>query len=129
MKLTNENYVIEAKNAIEFLKKEKENDRKKNLVTTTKIRGLLSMLSDIYNEIQTNPTNELSTEVRSRINYLKVRFLYEAGRERTVKEFVQVANILNHIEAIKGDKNEFILFYHYMEALIAYFKYYNLDKE
>ena len=129
MKLTNENYVIEAKNAIEFLKKEKEKDRKKNLVTTTKIRGLLSMLSDIYNEIQTNPTNELSTEVRSRINYLKVRFLYEAGRERTVKEFVQVANILNYIEAIKGDKNEFMLFYHYMEALIAYFKYYNLDKE
>lgn len=121
VKLTKDNYVEVAKAAIDNLK----NSEEKKLVTTTKIRGLLSLLADIYNEVQQGKEDTLN----ERVNYLKVRFLYEAGRESTVKKFVNTAHILDYINSIKGEKSEFILFYHYMEALIAYFKFYGLDKE
>lgn len=124
--LTEENYVTVAKTVIDWFNDEKVKNKRRDFVTMTKLRGLLSMLADIYNEILVNSANDLSPEVRARISYLKVRFLYDSGKENLVKEFVARANIMKYLENIKGDKKEFLLFYHYMEALIAYFKFYGL---
>lgn len=128
-KLTNENYAELAEAAMAQLKKEKEADRRKRLVSTSKIRNLLSMISDIYNELLNRPEEKLDERTRERIAYLRVRFVYEAGREDTVKHFVKTANILEHIQAINGKRSEFILFSRYMEALVAYFKYFDLDEK
>lgn len=128
-KLTNENYVELAEKAMMQLKKEKEADRRKKLVSTSKIRNLLSMISDIYNELLNRPDEKLDERTRERIAYLKVRFVYEAGREETVKHFVETANILEYLQAINGKRSEFILFSRYMEALVAYFKYFDLDEK
>lgn len=128
-KLTNENYAELAEAAMAQLKKEKEADRRKRLVSTSKIRNLLSMISDIYNELLNRPEEKLDERTRERIAYLRVRFVYEAGREDTVKHFVKTANILEYIQAINGKRSEFILFSRYMEALVAYFKYFDLDEK
>ena len=111
MKLTEENYVGIAEQAIKELCSEK--DQKGRLVgpvTTSKIRN--------------SQSDKLNAEIIGRINYMKIRFIYEAGREPKVKKLVDKAKILEHLEEIKGSRDQYILFSRYMEALVAYRKFY-----
>ena len=97
-----------------------------SMVTTSKIRNLLAMTSDIYNETLGLPQGPLPERLRSRIEYLRVRFIYEAGKdpEGRVRDFVTEAKILDILKEIQGDKDNFLLFAHYMEALVAFHKFY-----
>ena len=96
------------------------------MVTTSKIRNLLAMTSDIYNETLGLPQGPLPERLRSRIEYLRVRFIYEAGKdpEGRVRDFVTEAKILDILKEIQGDKDNFLLFAQYMEALVAFHKFY-----
>ena len=96
------------------------------MVTTSKIRNLLARTSDIYNETLGLPQGPLPERLRSRIEYLRVRFIYEAGKdpEGRVRDFVTEAKILDILKEIQGDKDNFLLFAHYMEALVAFHKFY-----
>lgn len=114
--LTDTTYVDQAEKTIQALSK---NRNGKYFLTTSKIRRLLSLTSALYDEVQ---YKEFS-EIQERLSYLRIQFVYQAGRERSVKEFVVKANILNHLEDIH-DKDSLIRFCRYMEALVAYFKYY-----
>ena len=95
-----------------------------DIVTTSKIRNLLAMNADIYNQVLTKSSEKLDDEICGRIEYLRVRFMYECGREPKVKEFVQQAEILEILKEIKQSKKNYLLFSRYMEALIAFHKYY-----
>lgn len=75
MILNKKDYVDKAQKVMDKL----QSDRRFGL-TTTKIRGLLAMTMDIYNEIMPLTEDELSDEIKGKINYLKVHVLYEAGR-------------------------------------------------
>lgn len=130
MKLTEENYVKTAENVI--LKLSKEVDRRGNqngLVTTSKIRNLLAMTAEIYNDVINSTDEHLSQETIGRINYLKIRFVYEAGREKLVRSLVDEAQILSCLDDIKGSRKQFLLFSRYMEALVAYRKFYGQKDE
>ena len=125
MKLTQENYVELAEKAIKKICSEKDrNGRQISPVTTSKIRNLLAMTANIYNDVVNSQNEKLSQDIIGRINYMKIRFVYEAGREPKVKKLVEEAEILLHIEEIKGSRKQYILFSRYMEALVAYRKYY-----
>lgn len=93
------------------------------LVTTSKIRNLLAMTADIYNEVINLNGDRLPAETIERINYLKVRFIYEAGREPAVKHLVEAAEIIKYLDKIRGSKANYIWFSRYMEALVAYRKF------
>ena len=122
MRLTEDNYVDIAEKAIKKLSGDKNG--KSNLVTTSKIRNLLAMTADIYNEAVNSKEETLSSELIGRINYMKIRFIYEAGREPKVRRIVEEADILLHLDEINGSRKQYILFSHYMEALVAYRKFY-----
>ena len=62
--------------------------------------------------------------IKERIAYLKVRFLYDAGRDPKVKSFVETAKLIDIVEEIDGKRSNFMLFSRYMEALVAYHRYY-----
>lgn len=131
MTINEENYVDKAERVIKALSEKTEERRgkiyKKGMLTTSQIRNQLAMCSDIYNEIMTGEAgtgNQLSEEICGRINYLKVRFVYEAGRDSKVKDFVESAEILKILESIKGNKKNFLMFSRYMEALVAFHRYY-----
>lgn len=125
MKLTEENYVELAEEAIKKLTSEKDrNGHMVAPVTTSKIRNLLAMTADIYNEVVNSQKELLSTEVIGRIKYLKIRFVYESGREPKVKKLVETANILAYLDGIGNSRSQYILFSRYMEALVAYRKFY-----
>lgn len=130
MKLTEDNYVKTAENVI--LKLSKEVDRRGNqngLVTTSKIRNLLAMTAEIYNDVINSTDEHLSQETIGRINYLKIRFVYEAGREKLVRSLVDEAQILSCLDDIKGSRKQFLLFSRYMEALVANRKFYGQKDE
>lgn len=122
--ITNDNYVSEAEKVIKSLvNKIGKNGKPVKMLTTSKIRNLLSMASDIYNDTMDISGDELNEEISSRIEYLKVRFIYEAGREPSVKNFVEASKIIDVIDNVKGSKKQYILFNRYMEALVAYRKF------
>lgn len=125
MKLNEENYVSAAEDVIQrLMKKTDRNGRPIQVVTTSKIRNLLAMTADIYNDVVNSNSEKLSQEVIGRINYLKVRFLYEAGREQGVKNLVEEGNIIEYLGDIKGSRSNYICFSRYMEALVAFRKFY-----
>ena len=121
--LTEENYVELAEKAIDALGNHKNKDNKPQILTTSKIRNILALNAEIYNDVINESSEQLSEDIRGRINYLKVRVIYEAGRELTVKFFVNESHLLENISNIKGQKKQYLLFSRYLEALVAYRKF------
>ena len=97
--------------------------RTPSLVTTSKIRNILSMAADLYDSVLQNMEPELNSDLVARIEYLRVRMIYEAGREPKVKSFLEKAKLIEYAKQIGNDKKRFILFYRYMEALVAFHKF------
>lgn len=124
MQVNEQNYVDAAEQVILSLKNRKERGGSVPMVTTSKLRNLLAMTIDINNEIINKQEEKLDREICSRIEYLRVRFLYEAGREQSVKNLVEEGEIITLLKNIKGSKENYILFNRYMEALVAFHKYY-----
>lgn len=126
MSINAQNYVDAAESVIKKLSQ--KTDKRGNvvqMVTTSKIRNLLAMTADIYNEVMSGENQMLSEDICSKIEYLRVRFIYESGREPKVKDLVTEAGILEILKEIGTDKQKYILFNRYMEALVAFHKYYD----
>ena len=120
IELTDENYVSQAEAVIKRLIDE---NGKNKILTTSKIRKLLAMISDMYTKAKRLKSNTLNSDLLTKIQYFKMHTVYEAGRESSVKKFVEEAQITNQIDKIKTDREKLILFCHYMEALVAYRKF------
>ena len=124
--LNEQNYVEIAEEVIEKLSQKKDKrGRTVDMVTTSKIRNLLAMAADIYNQVIDCNDDELPEEISARIEYLRMRFVYEAGREEGVKNLVTEAGLLNIMKKVRTSKKKYILFYKYMEALVAFKRYKN----
>ena len=120
IELTDENYVSQAEAVIKRLIDE---NGKNKILTTSKIRKLLAMISDMYTKAKRLKSNTLNSDLLTKLQYFKMHTVYEAGRESSVKKFVEEAQITNQIDKIKTDREKLILFCHYMEALVAYRKF------
>lgn len=121
-KLTETNYVDLAENVIV---EDLERDRKGNFrLTNSKIRNLLSLVNNLYTDVvrSSSVNEELSEAIEGKIQYLRLRFVYEAGREKSVKDFVEKADIIRHLKRIET-RSDLLLFCRYMEALVAYHKF------
>lgn len=111
-------------------------------LTTTQIRKLLSQLNEIYSFVVTmsngdstktgvNTGENRVTDLVEKMQYFKMRCIYEAGRDNdnVVKDFIIKAKIIEYIESMCADKQyksireKFILFFRYMEALVAYHRF------
>lgn len=121
-KLTQTNYVDLAEDVI--VNKLERNKSGKFKLTNSKIRNLLSLVNNLYNDVVRSKDNEeqLTELVEGKIQYLRLRFVYEAGRELSVKDFITQADIINHLQRI-GTRSDLLLFCRYMEALVAYHKF------
>lgn len=124
MILEEKTYVDKAERVIAELANNKDKWGNVNMVTISQVRNLLSMTADIYNEVKEQGEN-LSDEMNAKIDYLRVRYIYESGRDgnEQVKKFVEKAQILEALQQINGSKKNYILFMHYIEALVAFHKY------
>ena len=126
MRINEENYVAKAESVILELKKKIPKQKEKDgMVTNSKIRNLLSMSADIYNQVLDCKDDKLPQELNGRIEYLRVRYIYEAGREPKVKDLVIQGELLEIMKEIQGSKKNYILYYHYMEALVSQKRFWN----
>jgi CRISPR-associated protein Csm2 len=117
--LTTENYASCAEKVMEELSK-----RQFNKLTTTKLRGMYSLITNVSVRVTNQEEFERAT---ADIQYLKVRMAYEAGREKErekpVKTFLDATHLMAYVDAIKSYE-QFQLYCRYAEALVAYFKYF-----
>lgn len=118
IKLTKMNFVDLADKRMKKYKEESGG------ITTSKIRALLSLILEIYAIVQTNDTGKLSENVQSKVLYTKMKFAYEAGRAKNVKEFIEDTQLMENLAEIKDDKEYLLLVCKYMESLVAYYKFY-----
>lgn len=92
-------------------------------LTTSKIRNILTLVNEIYNEVVLLKEDKLPDDIVDRIRHIKVRLAYEAGRDDDVKKFVVKTALIEGIGEIEGDKTKFIRYAKYLEALVAYHRY------
>ena len=93
-------------------------------ITSSKLRNILSMVSSIYNSERVGD-KELTEASQNSLRMLRVRMIYEYGRnDDKFKSFIKETHILDHLLAIGSDRQKFIDYAHYMEAIVAYHKFY-----
>lgn len=98
-------------------------------ITSSKIRRLFSLFIDSYNLESIRTEKTLLPETVRQLRLAQVRMLYEAGREdggqeKNVKAFLESTKLVHYLKEIKDDHDAFINYFHYMEALVAYHKYF-----
>ena len=116
----------------------KEHIREKwtsELVTTTQIRKFLTAVNTVTEKVnaykleKTDDYDTLPVELQAQIKYLKVKLAYQIGRNRSkwgnpVEDFEKEARLMSLIDGIKSSTKEYEKFAHYMEALVAFHKFY-----
>ena len=112
-----ENYVDEAERIMQII------TQNNNSITTSKIRRIYNLICEIYNTENLSCDSQLAPESKTALNMARVRIAYEAGRDGKVKDFTDKTHIIEYIKGINSREN-FINFARYMEALIAYHKFY-----
>ena len=118
---TDDTYVNEAEAVIQEMKQTNFRESRDTL-TMSQLRNLSSLTSNIYDEVQNNDVSQVS----DKLAYLRVQFVNQSGRNAAIKKLVELADILGILKTIqaKNDRSTSIRFCRYMEALVAYFKYY-----
>ena len=126
-----ENIVDKAELAIKSIGKPDKNNPNKLYIKlkTNQIRKILTAVNilknkvDIY-KIAKSKEKKLDEELQMEIEFLRVSISYQAGREKLVREFVEKADLLNMVKDIDGDIKAFENFCRYIEALVAFHKFY-----
>ena len=130
-----ENYVDEAERIMRVL------ISSGTTVTTSKIRNLLSLVTDIYNDESIRTEDKLKPDSVVKLNLMRVRVAYEYGRDTgesksrnkeegsgketvyPMREFITQAHLREYLKGISTDRADLIRFAHYMEALVAFHRY------
>lgn len=85
--------------------------------------NILKNKVDIY-KIAKSKEKKLDEELQMEIEFLRVNMSYQAGRDNLVREFIEKADLLNMVKDINGDIKAFENFCRYIEALVAFHKFY-----
>lgn len=130
-----ENIVDKAELAIKSIRKPNKKNHDKLVIElkTNQIRKILTAVNilknkvDIY-KIAKPQAKKLDEELQMEIEFLRVNIAYQIGREKgkenLVREFVEKADLLNMVKDIDGDIKAFENFCRYIEALVAFHKFY-----
>lgn len=114
------NYVDKAEEVIKSLD---ANDKKVIYLSTSQIRNVLTLINELYTSVSRKHSDELDEEIMSRIAYVKMKLIYMAGRERTIKELLNKSKLDVYLGEIGSSKENLMLVCHYTEALVAYHKF------
>lgn len=114
------NYVQKAEAVINSL----EVDRRGNIrLKTNQIRNVLTLINELYTSVSRQHSDELDEEIMSRVAYVKMKLIYMAGREPSVKDLLQKSHLDKYLSEIGSSKEKLMLVCHYTEAMVAYHKF------
>ena len=96
---------------------------------TNQIRKFLTAANMVANKVSIYRSKhpqekKLSSELVDEIRYLQVKLVYQAGRDKNAKEFIEKAGLLPMVKQIGSSIVRFEEFSRYVEALVAYHKFY-----
>ena len=117
---------IEAKKIVEKLSRDRNNNIE---LSTSQIRKFLAGLNGIHNRILAYQGtgeiigDQLPPDIVDEIEYLKIKLIYQSGRERKVKDFMQLAELEKRIDSIGNSKKKFEEFHRFIEGIVAYHKF------
>lgn len=136
-KVSPNNSIVERAEGV--IKKLKLDKYGKIALKTNQIRKILTAVNILANKVAIykaeNPgTKYLSEELVAEVQYLQVKLVYQVGREKKdtkqqfqpgpVEDFISNAKLINAVRSIDNSIVKFENFNRYMEALIAYHKFY-----
>ena len=128
-----EDVAAKAEAVIKSLVYKDNRNRDKIDLTTGQIRKFLTAVNSLTSKItvykaQHGQLDTLPDNLVAEIKYLKVKIAYQAGRDKsrnnTIKTFVEKAKLFEKIDTIGNNIQEFEKFAYYIEALVAYHKFY-----
>ena len=93
-------------------------------ITTSKLRNLLSLLMDVYNVENLRTGSEISPDSALKLQMARIRMAYEYGRDRNTKEFMEAAHLLPWLKALGTSREKVLHYIHYMEAIVAYHRFF-----
>ena len=99
IRFKDETYVDEAEKVINKIKNYK--CKKEDRVTTSKLRKLLALTSEIYDELRANGIDA----VMDKIVYLQIQFVYQGGRYKGMKNFIEQAQLIEILKKIQQSKD------------------------
>lgn len=131
-------YVAEAESVIKQLEK---TDKGIIALNTNQLRKIFSAITDVKNKVTVEVAKNkdrvktISPGLQMEIRFLKTLFRYQAGREieennkkynaiNAVDDFIEKAKLIPRLEDINGDVEKFNEYCKYVEALVAFHKYY-----
>lgn len=82
----------------------------------------LNQLNEIYHMLSRK--KEIKESVQEQIELMKIHLIREAAQKQSIKKFVEIANLFHYIDNVGREKEQFMLLYHYVEALVTYIKFY-----
>jgi CRISPR-associated protein Csm2 len=119
--ITDETYASTAEDLMDaYMQQYKQERNASRLLTTTTLRSIYALIMNIYVKIRTPQEYE---DAKPDIQYLKVRMAYEAGREDSVKNFLNDTHLRSLVDGVTSYE-QFMLYCRYAEALVAYFKFF-----
>ena len=104
-------YVDQAESVIKSIRAKDRKGRYVIRLTTSKIRNILSLVTGIYNQVIHETNDELSEEICEEIQYLRLRIVYEAGRDQDVMNFMNQAKLLENIQSIGKSREHYTYIY------------------
>lgn len=103
---------------------EKLMKEKYRTITTSKLRNILSLLMDVYNTEMLRTEETICEDSAVKLQMARIRIAYECGRDRNTKEFVDAAHLLPWLKAIGNSRSQAIRYVHYLEAIVAYHRFF-----
>lgn len=127
-----DDYVGEAENVMTKLKYLINTKNRNTKITTSKIRSILSMVSEIYNfETYNFETrckqidNKLHEKSLMNLQLLRIRLVYESGRNPyDIGVFIEKSHLIDYLLDVKDNRQKFFNYAHYVEALVAYHRFF-----
>lgn len=127
--MENRDIVQQAENVIKSLQRKDKQGKDIIYLKTNQIRKFLTAANMVANKVSIYRSKhpqekKLSGELVDEIRYLQVKLVYQAGRDKTAKEFIEAAGLLPMVKQIGSSIVRFEEFSRYVEALVAYHKFY-----
>ena len=123
--INKDTYVNDALKCLEYF----DSIGERNKITSSKIRSLYGMLCDIIADENDRNGNTLENDTLAALKLLRVRIIYDMGRDESVKLFMKNTHLIAYLYDIENMKSpsreKFDLFCKYFEALVAFHRYMN----
>lgn len=133
-----DNYVDRADKVMRALSEEAQKSNGSKMVTTSQIRKFLTAVNQVNGKIdqfkngnKSSASGRIPEDLQMEIKFLKVKLAYQIGRADSgryranpVKEFADKSGLIGEIDKIGDSLERYENFARYVEALVAFHKFY-----